>query len=186
MCIRDRIDARATAAGALGIINMSTRPKKLLYRFIASEGENHGLINLVMAREDAYRCQRILRSGGQLNFDIELNAITSTNTTSYNVIAEIPGTEYPDQVVLIGSHLDSWGLGTGANDNGCNVSMMIDIARQMKKLNIRPKRTIRFALWNGEEQGYFGSWGYTKSHQAELDDHIMTMSIDIGLSLIHI
>ena len=174
------IDARATAAGALGIINMSTRPKKLLYRFIASEGENHGLINLVMAREDAYRCQRILRSGGQLSFDIELNAITSTNTTSYNVIAEIPGTEYPDQVVLIGSHLDSWGLGTGANDNGCNVSMMIDIARQMKKLNIRPKRTIRFALWNGEEQGYFGSWGYTKSHQAELDDHIMTMSIDIG------
>ncbi len=174
------IDARAAAAGAIGIINMSTRPKKLLYRFIASEGADHGLINLVMAREDAFRCQRILRTGGHLNFDVELNAVTTTNTRSYNVIAEILGTEKPEEVVLIGAHIDSWGLGTGANDNGCNVSMMIDIARQMKKLNIQPKRTIRFALWNGEEQGYFGSWGYTKSHRDELDDHIMTMSVDIG------
>ena len=58
--------------------------------------------------------------------------------------------------------------------------MMIDIARQMKKYNIRPKRTIRFALWNGEEQGYFGSWAYTKDHKKELDNHIMALSIDIG------
>jgi len=174
------IDARAAAAGAIGIINMSTRPKKLLYRFIASEGADHGLINLVMAREDAFRCQRILRTGGGLNFHVELNAVTTTNTRSYNVIAEIPGSDKQDEVILIGAHLDSWGLGTGANDNGCNVAMMIDIARQMKRLNIQPKRTIRFALWNGEEQGYFGSWGYTKSHSNELDDHIMTMSVDIG------
>jgi len=96
------------------------------------------------------------------------------------VIAEIEGSEYPDEVVIIGAHLDSWALGTGANDNGCNVSMMIDIARQMKALNIKPKRTIRFALWNGEEQGYFGSWDYTKDNLTTLDKHIMAMSVDIG------
>jgi len=174
------IDARAAAAGAVGIINMSSRPKKLLYRFIASDGPKHGLVNLVMAREDAYRCQRILQNGDELIFNVILNAVTEDETTSYNVIAEIKGSDNTDEYVLIGAHLDSWGLGTGANDNGCNVTMMIDIARQMQRLGIKPKRTIRFALWNGEEQGYFGSWGYNKSHQSELDDLIMTMSVDIG------
>ena len=174
------IDARAAKAGAIGILNMASRPKKLLYRFIASEGADHGLVNLVMAREDAKRCQRILRSGGALDFEVNLDVSNEKESASYNVIAEIKGTERPEEVVIIGAHLDSWGLGTGANDNGCNVAMMIDIARQMKRLNIQPKRTIRFALWNGEEQGYFGSWGYVKSHRNELDKHIMTMSVDIG------
>ena len=174
------VDARAAKAGVAGVINMASRPKKLLYRFMASDGLDHGLINFVMSREDARRCQRILRNGGKLNLSAELDVVRTGVQASYNVIAEIRGSERPREVVLIGAHLDSWGLGTGANDNGCNVSMMIDIARQMKKLNIRPKRTIRFALWNGEEQGYFGSWGYTKTHQAELDKHIMKMSVDIG------
>ena len=173
-------DALAAEAGAIGIINMASRPKKLLYRFIASDGYDHGLINLVMSREDARRCQRILRSGGQLDFSATLDVTYTGEQTSYNVVAEIEGSERPDEIVIIGAHLDSWGLGTGANDNGCNVAMMIDIARQMKKLGVRPKRTIRFALWNGEEQGYFGSLGYTKMHQTELDQHIMAMSVDIG------
>jgi Zn-dependent M28 family amino/carboxypeptidase len=76
--------------------------------------------------------------------------------------------------------LDSWGLGTGGNDNGCNVVMMIDIARQMMRLGIKPKRTLRFVLWNGEEQGLIGSWRYTRAHADELDNHIMACSIDIG------
>ena len=175
-----KADALAAEAGAIGIINMASRPKKLLYRFIASDGYDHGLINLVMGREDAKRCQRILRAGGKLDFSATLDVAYSGEQTSHNVIAEIKGYEKPDEVVIIGAHLDSWGLGTGANDNGCNVAMMIDIARQMVKMGVKPRRTIRFALWNGEEQGYFGSLGYTQSHQAELDQHIMKMSIDIG------
>ena len=180
-----KVDARAAKAGAVGILNMASRPKKLLYRFIASDGADHGLVNLVVAREDAKRCQRILRNGGELEVAVELDVVTEKESASYNVIAEIPGTEKPEEVVLIGAHLDSWGLGTGANDNGCNVAMMIDIARQMQQLGIRPKRTIRFALWNGEEQGYFGSLGYTQSHQQELDQHIMKMSVDIGSGAIN-
>ena len=175
-----KADALAAKAGAIGIINMASRPKKLLYRFIASDGYDHGLINLVMGREDAKRCQRILRADGKLDFSATLDVAYSGEQTSHNVIAEIKGYEKPDEVVIIGAHLDSWGLGTGANDNGCNVAMMIDIARQMVKMGVKPRRTIRFALWNGEEQGYFGSQAYTQLHQGELDKHIMKMSVDIG------
>lgn len=174
------VDARAAKAGALGVILMASRPQKLLYRFVASDGADHGLFNLVMGREDVKRCQRILRAGGQLNLDLVLDVTTTGTQTSHNVIAEIKGSEKSEEVVIVGAHIDSWGLGTGANDNGCNVAMMIDLARQMKKLGIRPRRTIRFALWNGEEQGIFGSWGYVKRHQDQLDNHVMAMSVDIG------
>lgn len=99
---------------------------------------------------------------------------------SYNVIGEIKGSKKPDEIVLIGAHLDSWGLGTGALDNGCNVSLVIDLAQQIKRLGLKPDRTIRFALWNGEEQGMIGSWKYTEAHLDEMDNHIMVSSYDIG------
>ena len=174
------IEQRAAKASVAGLVFMSSRPKKLLYRLIASQGIANDLLLLVMGREDAKRCQRILRNGGELDLNVDVQVTTAGETDSYNVIGEIKGSEKADEVVIIGAHLDSWGLGTGANDNGANVSMMIDIARQMKKLNIQPKRTIRFALWNGEEQGMFGSEGYCISHAKELDKHIMTLSVDIG------
>ena len=71
-------------------------------------------------------------------------------------VGEVKGSEKPDEVVVIGAHLDSWDLGTGALDNGANVAALIDVARQMKRLGIKPARTIRFALWSGEEQGLYG------------------------------
>ncbi len=166
--------------GAKGIVFMSSRPKALLYRFITSQPTTNDLPQLVMSREDAARCMRILQGGDELEFSVTTKAQTGGAFTSHNVIAEITGSEKPEEVIVLGAHIDSWALGTGANDNGCNVSMMIDIARQMKKLGIQPKRTIRFALWNGEEQGYFGSWDYTKDHIDEMDKHIMALSIDIG------
>ena len=174
------VERAARTAGVKGIIFMSSRPKKLLYRFITSKATDETLPQFVMAREDAKRCQRLLKSGKNIRVSVNILAETGGSFKSHNVIAEIKGSEYPDEVVIIGAHIDSWALGTGANDNGCNVSMMIDIARQMKALNIKPKRTIRFALWNGEEQGYFGSWDYTKDHLEKMDKHIMAMSVDIG------
>jgi len=159
---------------------MSSRPKGLLYRFITNKGVEENLPQFVLAREEAQRCIRLLEKGESLLFTCNLRATIGGSFTSQNVIAEIKGSEKPDEIVLVGAHLDSWALGTGANDNGCNVTMLMDIARQMKKLNIQPKRTIRFALWNGEEQGYFGSWAYTKKHKRELDQHVMAMSVDIG------
>ena len=166
--------------GAKGIVFMSSRPKSLLYRFITSKPITNEIPQLVMSREHANRCIRILNSGGALDIALNIDAEVGGDFTSHNVIAEIEGSEKPEEIIIIGSHLDSWALGTGANDNGCNVSMMIDIARQMKKLGIRPKRTIRFALWNGEEQGFFGSWDYTLDHLKEMDNHVMALSVDIG------
>ncbi len=174
------VENAAQKYGAKGIIFMSSRPKGLLYRFITSKATDNTMPQFVMAREDAKRCMRTLQLDKQLAINIDIKAQTGDAFTSENVIAEIRGSEKPDEVVVIGAHLDSWALGTGANDNGCNVSMMIDIARQMKKLGIQPKRTIRFALWNGEEQGYFGSWAYTREQARQLDKHIMALSIDIG------
>ena len=174
------VEAAARKGKASGIIFMASRPKGLLYRFITSMATKENLPQLVMVREDAKRCIRLLREGKNLNLEMNINAQIGGEFTSHNVIAEIKGTERAGEVVVIGAHLDSWALGTGANDNGCNVSMMIDIARQMKKLGIKPKRTIRFALWNGEEQGYFGSWDYTMDHLDEMDKHIMALSVDIG------
>lgn len=175
-----KIEARAEKAGVKGIIYMSSREKKLLFRHLAAKAYNNKLLLVVMARDDATRCQRVLDRGGKLNIALNLDIQTGGSYTSHNVIAEIKGSEKPDEIILVGAHLDSWGLGTGANDNGCNVSMMIDLARQMKKLGIQPKRTIRFALWNGEEQCICGSQAYTQQHEDELDKHRMTISIDIG------
>ena len=83
-------------------------------------------------------------------------------------------------MVVIGAHFDSWDLGTGVLDNGANAMMLLDIARQIVRLGIRPARTIRFVLWNGEEQMLVGSWKYTVAHAAELDKHVIAGSVDIG------
>ncbi len=166
--------------GAQGIIFMSSRPKKLLYRFITAKTTDNNMPQLIMAREDAQRCIRVLQSGKKLEIRVEIDAQTGGAYTSENVVAEIKGSVNPDEIIVIGAHLDSWAMGTGANDNGANVCLMIDIARQMKELGIQPKRTIRFALWNGEEQGYFGSWSYTLDNLNILDKHKMALSVDIG------
>ena len=174
------IEKRAFAAGVAGVVYMSSRPKGLLYRHNASMGPDNSHPMLIMEREAAKRALRLLRHGKKLQLTAIIDVQTGGEYESYNVIGEIRGSEKPDEIVLIGAHLDSWGLGTGANDNGCNVAMMIDIARQMQRLGIRPKRTVRFALWNGEEQGMIGSWRYTYAHADELDKHVMALSVDIG------
>ena len=174
------IEDLAYEAGVKGVVYMSSRPMRLLYRHNASRSFENTLPMIIMAREDAKRCLRTLRNDGSLSLGIKIDVIKGEPYKSYNVIGEIEGSERPEEVVIIGAHLDSWGLGTGANDNGCNVAMMIDIARQMIKLDIKPKRTIRFALWNGEELGLYGSMAYTDKNEPQLGNHIMTMSVDIG------
>lgn len=173
-----RVEMIARNKGAKGILFMSSRPKKLLYRFLTMETTENEMPQWVVAREDANRIIRLLKEGHSLTFTASMEAVTGEAFTSNNVIAEIPGTTRKEEVVIIGAHIDSWALGTGANDNGCNVAMMIDLARQMKALNIQSERTIRFALWNGEEQGYFGSWAYTQDY--DMEQHKLAISIDIG------
>jgi carboxypeptidase Q len=169
----------AVDAGVAGVVFMSSRPKNLLYRLPMLSGDGQ-LPILLMEREDATRAQRLLRQGNDLELTASIDVDAGYAYESANVIGEIRGSERPDEIVVFGAHLDSHDLGTGALDNGSNVTMMIDIARQITRLGLRPKRTIRFALWNGEEQGLVGSWKYARAHRDELDNHIVAASFDIG------
>ncbi|HTR03766.1 MAG TPA: M28 family peptidase, partial [Thermoanaerobaculia bacterium] len=96
-----------------------------------------------------------------------------------NVVAEIRGSERPEEIVLLGAHLDAWDLGTGALDNGVNCALVVDVARAIAA-GPRPKRTIRFVLFTGEENGLLGSFGYARTHRAELDRHVAVVIHDIG------
>jgi hypothetical protein len=179
------IERRAVTTGAAGVVYMSSRAEGLLYRHNSSLRGESAKAMLVMERGAALRAIDLLRSGKELSINVVLDLEVGPAYTSHNVIGEIKGSSKANEVVIIGAHLDSWDLGTGALDNGANVTLLIDIARQMTRLGIRPARTVRFALWNGEEQGLRGSRGYTRTHAAELDDHVMAMSFDIGCGLIN-
>lgn len=174
------IERRAFAAGVTGIVYTGSRHRNVLYRHNAALGHNNRHPLLVMEREEALRTLRLLRAGRQLDLWIHLDLETGEAYESYNVIGEIKGSHEPEEIIVLGAHLDSWGLGTGALDNGCNVALLLDIARQIRRLGITPRRTIRFALWNGEEQIFYGSWGYTKTHLDELNRTVMASSFDIG------
>lgn len=174
------IEGRAFEAGAAGVVYMGSRPGDHLYRMNASRGVENEHPIAVLERTGAERATRLLREGVSLTLTLDLDLDRGGPYEAENVLAEIPGSERPEEVVLVGAHLDSWGLGTGALDNGSNVCMLIDIARQITALGLQPKRTIRFALWNGEEQGLFGSWAYARAHREALDDHVVAMSFDIG------
>lgn len=174
------IEARAVAAGVAGLVYMSSRPNDLLARHNASLGPKNDRPMMMMERDGAARALRLLRRGAALTITAVLDIQSGPAYESYNVVGEIRGTRKPEEFVVIGAHLDSWDLGTGALDNGANAMMVLDLARQIRRLGLRPARTIRFVLWNGEEQGLNGSYGYTLSHAAELDRTVVASAYDIG------
>lgn len=174
------VERRAFAAGVAGLVYMGSRPRNVLHRHNVNIGLANKTPVVALERDGARRAQRLLQRGTALTLQLELDLEVGGPFDSYNVIGEIKGRERPDEIVVIGAHLDSWDLGGGALDNGGNAAMVLDLARQMKALGVAPRRTIRFALWNGEEQEMIGSWGYTKTHAAELDRHVMTNTVDIG------
>jgi len=120
---------------------------------------------VVMRNEDYGRISRILADGSEvmLEFNI-LNRVYPEGKTSYNAIAEIPGSDKADEVIMLGGHLDSWHAATGATDNAIGCAIMMEAARILKTLDLRPRRTVRVALWSGEEQGLLGSQAYVKAH----------------------
>jgi Zn-dependent M28 family amino/carboxypeptidase len=120
-----------------------------------------------MSTEDINRLSRLLQAGQEVRVEMELqNTFLTADSVAYNVIAEIPGTdkELADEVVMLGAHIDSWHAATGATDNAAGVAVMMEAVRILKALNLQPRRTIRIALWSGEEQGIHGSRNYVKNH----------------------
>ncbi|PYX40081.1 MAG: hypothetical protein DMG81_07500 [Acidobacteria bacterium] len=117
---------------------------------------------------------------GPVTMQFDLQNTTSGPTQVNNVIAEIPGSDFPDQWILIGAHLDSWDYGTGAQDNGTGTAMVLDVARAIASAGKPPRRSIRFALWGGEEQGLLGSYAYTQEHLNELAKCVAVLNTDNG------
>lgn len=120
---------------------------------------------VVMRNEDFGRIARLLADGTpvKLEFDIR-NRLVPEGTTSYNVVAEIPGSDKKDEIVMLGGHLDSWHSATGATDNAIGCATMMEAARILKAIGVKPRRTIRVACWSGEEEGLLGSQAYVKRH----------------------
>ena len=130
-------------------------------------GEDPGVPALVMAREPYARLVRLLDRGTAVELEIDVEArFHDDDVMAHNTLAEIPGTDRKGEVVLVGAHLDSWHGATGATDNAAGCAVAMEAVRILKALDVKPRRTIRIALWTGEEQGLFGSTAYVKQHLA--------------------
>lgn len=128
--------------------------------------ENHpNLPQVTIAIEHSNRLIRMIEAGEKLqariNVDVQFH---NEDLMAYNTIAEIPGTDKKDEIVMVGAHMDSWHSGTGATDNGAGCAAAMEAVRILKALNLQPRRTIRIGLWSGEEQGLFGSRAYVRDH----------------------
>ncbi len=129
------------------------------------KGEDPGPTALVMAAEHYNRICRLLERKEEVELEIDVKAaFLDDDSLSYNVIAEIPGTDKNPEVVMVGAHLDSWHSGTGTTDNAAGSAVVMEAVRILKALDVKPKRTIRIGLWGGEEQGLLGSRAYVKAH----------------------
>lgn len=177
------IIARATSEGAAAILWMGTREGLILYRHLTGLGQDGSIEKLpqaIVAREDAQRLARELATGQRIRVRLELPNRIGGPAEEQNVVAEIRGRDLPNDLVILGAHLDSFDLGTGALDNGCNAALVIEAARDIHLTGLRPKRSIRFVLFSGEEEGMLGSWAYLRTHRGELDHTDAAIIFDEG------
>jgi len=163
--------------------------------FLRDSDKEHGLIRMASCSDDFTPSRfpeallttesygliwRLLKRGPvQAEIDIQ-NRFSDGEVEVYNTVAEIVGREKPDEYVILGAHLDSWDLGTGATDNGTGAIAVVEAARALKAVGVRPRRTIRFVLFAGEEEGRHGSLAYAKAHAAELDRVSAVLIQDMG------
>ena len=164
--VAEQLDQFLVASGALVRINDAAREHGQIRAFNNRTFDTSKVVpTVVMRNEDYGRISRLLANGTpvELEFNI-VNRNYPEGRTSYNVVGEIPGTDKADEVVMLGGHLDSWHAATGATDNAIGCTIMLEAARILNTLGIKPRRTIRVALWSGEEQGLLGSKAYVKEH----------------------
>ncbi len=164
--VAEQIDGMLISGGALVRINDAARGDGII---VAQQHRAYDVtkaVPTVILRNDDYgRIERLLedKEDMKLQFDL-VNHVYPAGKTSYNVVAEIPGSEKPDEVVMLGGHLDSWHAATGATDNAIGCSIMMEAARLIQNSGVKPHRTVRVALWSGEEEGLLGSIAYVKEH----------------------
>jgi carboxypeptidase Q len=166
--LEPQVDHFLAGEGALAWVRMSPGGNHLVH------GEGYGyrrdstpkLPAIELAAEDYRRLARLAKTGEvQLEIDSRVH-YDDSDINAYNVLAEIPGRDAKSGYVMAGAHLDSWVAGDGAVDNGAGVAVILETARLLASLGVRPKRTLRFVLWAGEEQGLLGSAAYVEKHLA--------------------
>jgi Zn-dependent M28 family amino/carboxypeptidase len=138
-----------------------------------------------LSNPDADQLVRIFKRNKPLTIKLNLGAKAGSKFTSYNVIGEITGSQSADEFVVMGGHLDSWDLGTGAVDDGAGVALTMAAAKLIKDSGVKPKRTIRVVLWANEEQGLVGARAYAAAHKHELAQHIIGAESDFGAGRVY-
>jgi carboxypeptidase Q len=131
--------------------------------------------------EDAQMLQRMQQRGERVVVSLKMEAQTLPDVQSRNVVAELRGRERPDEVIVLGGHIDSWDVGTGAMDDAGGCVAAWQAVRLMKQLGLRPRRTVRVVLWTNEENGLRGGTGYRDAHRDELDRHVLAIESDAGV-----
>lgn len=195
--IRWQGPALAQKRGAVGFVmrSLSTDDHRFAHAGASDWSDGKGIPAMAITTPDAGQLSRIevLQKEGEAG-PVRLRMNTQPQFpgagTSQNVIAEIRGTEHPEQVIVIGGHLDSWDLGTGAIDDGVGTAIALGAAKSLIDHNLHPKRTIRLILWGSEEVSQpdgFGTGGdnYAKSHAAEAANHILAMEADFGADKVY-
>ena len=164
--LAEQLDAFLVASGAVARFNDAGREHGQIRAFNNRTFDvSKAVPTVILRNEDFGRISRLL--AGSRPVEIELDVVNTTypeGKTAYNAVAEIAGSDKAQEVVMLGAHLDSWHAATGATDNGIGVAVMMEAARILKAVGVKPRRTIRIALWGGEEQGLLGSKAYVKEH----------------------
>ena len=170
--VREQIDAFLVAEQALIRIDDAGRDHGQIRAFNNRTFDVAKAVpSIVLRNEDYGRIARLL--GDKREVTLEFNIVNTTfpeGKTQHNVVAEIPGTDKADEIVMLGGHIDSWHSATGATDNATGCAVMMEAVRVLQALGVTPRRTIRIALWGGEEQGLLGSQAYVKSHFGTFED----------------
>ncbi len=176
---------KAYAAHAVAVIGGQAGRKaagiKLTHTGILGFTTYYDIPVVSMAAEDQDQLERLLdgRSVVKLHLNVQ-NTATAGPVDAANAVGEIRGTENPEQIIVVGGHLDSWDLAQGATDNGCGAATTLGAAEAIVRSGLKPKRTIRFVLFTGEEQGLVGSFAYVKQHQSEMAKHLGDIILDAG------
>ena len=176
--------SRAAAAGAVAMLLRSVGPTGLRTPHTGSTAYDAAAPKIPAAAitaEDADRLQRLQARGVPARVRLSMEARTEADAQSYNVIGEIRGRERPNEILVVGGHIDSWDVGTGASDDGGGCVVTWEALRLMKKLNLQPRRTVRVVLFTNEENGARGGAGYRDAHQAELANHVLMLESDGGV-----
>jgi hypothetical protein len=170
--IAEQVAAFLKDSGALIQVNDAGREFRQIRAFDNSTYDvDKVLPTVVMSNEDYGRITRILNDGIDVTLEFNIvNHVYPEGATSYNTVAEIRGSDKADEVIMLGGHLDSWHAATGATDNAIGCAIMMEAARILKTLGVKPRRTIRVALWSGEEEGLLGSQSYVRDHFGSFED----------------